>query len=1391
MIATAQPTITSFTPMSGLVGSNVTITGTNFNVTASDNIVYFGAVKASVNSASATSLNVTVPVGATYTPISVTNLTTGLTAYSAKPFTMTFNSIQKIDATTFLAKVDFAAGPGTQSVVIGDLNGDGKPDVVSANYPNTISIFRNTSTSGSINAASFAPKIDISSGENPMDAAIGDVDGDGKLDLVIVNFQDRTFSVFRNTSNSDSITFAPRVNVATGRGVYSVAIGDIDCDGKPDIITSNYEDNTFSVFRNTSTIGSISTGSFASAVDFATGTNPMGVAIGDLDEDGKADIIISTFTNLLSVYRNTSSPGSISVAGKIDYVTGSGQSSVAVSDLDSDGKLDIIKTNNAEHTFSVFRNTSSFGSVSFASKVDFATEQNPRTVALGDVDGDGKPDVAIHTIGGPAVSMFRNTSTAGSISFTDRVNSAATFGPQCILVGDIDGDNRPDILTANYSGSLSVFRNSITVFTAIPFSPVPVLPVHNAINQSTNISLHWNRTTEAKAYHLQMGTDSTFAAGMIINDSTMTDTVKSVTGLSISTRYFWRVAAWNTIGSGSYSSVRTFTTIVPAPTSVAAIPDDRRINLQWTASVAPNILRYKIYRGISSPASIFIDSTSSIQFIDSNLTNGTRYFYLITAVNTLSIEGPLSSEVNTIPFTTPLLAAPAEGTLNLPTTLTLLWHPSPGATAYHVQCGTDPAFTSGIVINDSTVTDTSRSISGLTVSTKYYWRVAARENDVTSLFSSARTLFTIVPAPTSLTTNPGNQRMVLSWSASVAPNILRYRIYRSTSSPASVLIDSTSSTQYVDSNLTNGTRYYYRMRAVNNLFIEGPFSNEIQSTPLNASPHVNILQDIFQPNSLTVSSPITFSSAGSYDSDGTVDSMFWFVNGELFGRQQQFTHIFGQGTNKVMLVVQDNQGARDTSRATVNRSKFKFFLNGGVYAGPSLLGSNILYVIGTGDAVYRLDASGNDLYSLQVGGEVKSSSSIAYDTTVYIASTDKNLYAFSKFGASLWAALPLGGLMVSTPAVDSVTNRIYVGVSNKNFFAVERLTGKVAWNYFVDAPILGSATITLDRKLIFATVKGTVYGFDLNDPSSSPTPAWQLSLFDSINGSPAIDGDGYVYYGTSSGKIVKLSFPRNQLPSIVWQTQLGGSIVGSPVIDGYSNLYMGSTDKRLYAIKTQNGNIKWSFESGSPILSTPAISNAGLIYVGDHGGRVTALDTNSVRQWYYQDSTGIDAPLLYQRGVLYVGTVGGRLIAFYDNADSSVSMALNSTTLGKTNDAFRLPVWGTFQGNNQRTGLPVGKIITNIQESDDIVPLMFQLSQNYPNPFNPSTIIRYALPTSAHVKLSVYDLLGREIATLVNEEQSAGWKEVNWNAKGVSSGIYFAKLQSGDKVQLKKMMMIK
>jgi outer membrane protein assembly factor BamB len=461
--------------------------------------------------------------------------------------------------------------------------------------------------------------------------------------------------------------------------------------------------------------------------------------------------------------------------------------------------------------------------------------------------------------------------------------------------------------------------------------------------------------------------------------------------------------------------------------------------------------------------------------------------------------------------------------------------------------------------------------------------------------------------------------------------------------------------------------------------------------------------------------------------------------------------------------------------AWIDRSIFTISVNGPIYAGLSILGDDAIYAIASGDAVYRMSADGNIFYTLQVGGDVRSSSSIAYDTTVYIASSDKNLYAFSKDGNAVWSALPLGGELSATPAVDSMANRLYIGVSNRNFVAVNRTTGLVSWSYFADSPIGNSAVITQDRKLIFATQKGTLYGFDLNNLGTPVSPTWQMSLPDTAPSSLALDDQGFVYVGTSAGRLLKVAMQTGQKPSVVWQAQTDSAITGSPVIDGNGILYVGSTDSKLYAVNIQTGNVKWTFSTKAAIQSTPAISNAGIIYFGNDAGEVFALDSNKTVQWYFNTGSGVSAPLLYYSSTLYLGTLGNQVIALSDTADSSLGDMSKPPQSKRISAAPAIPVWGTFQGNNQRTG-SLGNGINGIRSSNSNVPKEYRLYQNYPNPFNPTTIITYDVPKSSRVELIVYDVLGREVATLVDEQKNAGEYKVTFDGSRVASGVYFYKL---------------
>jgi hypothetical protein len=225
------------------------------------------------------------------------------------------------------------------------------------------------------------------------------------------------------------------------------------------LAVANQNSNTVSVFRNTGSSGTVS---YASKVDFTTGTNPRSVAIGDIDGDGKADLVVANNgSNTVSVFRNTGSSGMVSYATKVDFATGISPSSVAIGDMDGDSKADLAVANAGPDNVSVFRNTGSSGTVSYATKVDFTAGTNPRSVAIGDLDGDGKADLAVANSGSDNVSVFRNTGSSGTVSYATKVDFTTGISPISTAIGDLDGDGKPDLAVANNGGNtVSVIRNN-------------------------------------------------------------------------------------------------------------------------------------------------------------------------------------------------------------------------------------------------------------------------------------------------------------------------------------------------------------------------------------------------------------------------------------------------------------------------------------------------------------------------------------------------------------------------------------------------------------------------------------------------------------------------------------------------------------------------------------------------------------------------------------------------------------------------------------------------------------------------------------------------------------------------------------------------------------------
>ena len=477
------PSISSFTPSVGPGGTVVKIIGSSFNPTIANNVVFFGATRATVTAVTSNTLTVTAPVGATYQYITVTDPTYPGTAYATKgKFVETFSCGGAISAGSFTAKTDFTTASAPYGNGLRDIDGDGKADVVTANGSGaSVSVFRNTSTIGTI---SFAAKVDFTTGTTPTNVAFGDINGDGKTDIVTCNNTSGTVSVFKNQSTVGNISFAAKVDFTVGTNPWMVAVNDMNADGNPDIIVANKGSANVGVLRNTSSISVIS---FVAQVTFPTGVLPFGLAVGDLDLDGKPDIVTANQgSDNVSVLRNT---GGITFAAKVDFTSGDNPVSVAIGDLDADGNPEIASANANGTSISVFKNTGNLAINvnTFLTKIDFTTGFSPWCVAICDLDGDGKPDLASANTSGNSVSLLRNTTTINVIdptSFAAKVDLTAGTTPYGVSLGDLDNDGKPDVAAVNNASStISCYRNLIYV------TPTMTSANTTTICSGTNVSL--------------------------------------------------------------------------------------------------------------------------------------------------------------------------------------------------------------------------------------------------------------------------------------------------------------------------------------------------------------------------------------------------------------------------------------------------------------------------------------------------------------------------------------------------------------------------------------------------------------------------------------------------------------------------------------------------------------------------------------------------------------------------------------------------------------------------------------------------------------------------------------------------------------------------------------
>jgi outer membrane protein assembly factor BamB len=1329
---------------------------------------------------------------------------------------------------TFIQSSSTSVGGFPISITSGDFDGDGDIDlaVANANNPGSIEILMNNGN------GIFSQSSSLSAGFTPTAITAGDFNGDGNIDLAVAKQGSDAVSILLNNGSG---IFASSSTISVGSIPYYLTTGDFNGDGYIDIAVVNQGDKTVSILLNNGN------GIFTRTSTTGVGNLAQQVTAGDFNGDGALDLVVANWgSNTISILMNSASSNSnVHTFQKTYGGRGDDYINKFIPTPDG-GYLAAAYSNSCTSTdidVCLFK-TDSAGTLQWAR--NFGDSGNDYG-SVGVADATGYMIVGCTEVPGRSGDMFIvRTDLLGHIQWKKTYGGIGNeYGG--IIHRTHDGNyvitgNTTSFSSGDYDGFLMKTDGNGNVLWFKTYARIPEQTdlCNDVLEESDGSFIMTGATYESgdhdmmlvktdstgnliwsKKYNLpyqEMGNRIVKASNgdyFIVAESGPTTTDRAAVlyrvdpaGNPIWTKTYRSPASGRTFNSARGVAALSDGSIVIGGKWAGSGMDNNSSGFILKADSSGNVVWCREYSGSNTEFSWSVYQTNDHGFIlgghTDNSGNGGKDCYLVktdengmtasggTSVDPI-VETPVVSTSTVTMNCSPQSVAGVEGQFlrESDACFNTGVHPSNDLVAYYPFNGN---------ANDASGNGNNATFISATLTEDRFGHNSSAYsfNGTTNTIQCGDILDEVFCAPIAKFTITGWAKtrtcgnyttgggLIMSKSSG-GNGIYQWNIAHQENLVHAAVVSDGIAQNYLWLTSPMTINQWFQFTLVFDgslpemqrlkLFVNG------QSSNTSVYKHLGTLGTTTQNSTQNV-------CIGASHEFGDPQNLHSFYDGCI-----DDIRIYAKALTQEEIDSLYHEGGWNATTYKEPRIAFSIDVGGPVYAGISILGDNAIYAIASGDAVYRMNTAGSVAYTLQVAGDIRSSSSIAYDTTVYIASSDRNLYAFSKDGNSLWPPLPSGGVLTATPTIDSIANRVYIGVSNHNFIAVNRLTGTVAWNYFADAEIRNSAVVTKDRKLIFATQKGTLYGFDLNDLTLPATPSWQINLPDTAPSSIALDNQGYIYVGTSAGHLLKISMPSNQQPSIVWQVQLGGAITGSPVIDATGTLYVGSLDANLYAIDIQSGGVKWAFSTQGAIRSTPAISDAGNIYIANDDGEIFSLDTSKNILWYFKTSSAVEAPLLYYRSTLYIGTLGNQVMALSDPVDSSKTFRLSKSDT--SHQITGKPIWATFQGNNQRTGMFSSSRTTGIKNLNGGLPIDYALMQNYPNPFNPSTTIQFALPKDGRVSIKIFNLLGKHIATLIDGYQYAGYHEVTFNADSFASGIYFYQMTAGSVVQTKKMLLMK